>query len=119
VPILNIMNVMLRYKGWWMHCFTKFQRDKYYRDVEIDIDSIVSIPERPTNVFTKLQIVDCDMDEIDPKYLNVQRLDTNMVYIIPSNLWVTFYVLREYDSYNNAITWYFIFQAFQNMSLIW
>jgi hypothetical protein len=37
--------------------------DKYYRDVQIDMDSLDSLPERPTDVSSRLKFVDSDIQE--------------------------------------------------------
>jgi len=44
--------------------YYKIEMDKYYTDVEIDIDSVTPLPERDTDVSRKLQYVDSDVDEI-------------------------------------------------------
>jgi hypothetical protein len=63
----------------------KIQMDKYYRDVEIDMDSVVSLPKRPTNVSTRLQFVDCDIEEIRDNDNDIQGLATDHFHSHPSS----------------------------------
>ena len=41
----------------------KIERDQYYRDVVIDYDSMNDLPERSTNVSSRLKFFDCDIAE--------------------------------------------------------
>lgn len=42
----------------------KSPMNKYYKDVEIDMDSVVSLTERPTDVSSRLQFFYSDLDEV-------------------------------------------------------
>jgi len=42
----------------------KIEMDEYYRDVEINMDSFASLPERPTDVSSRLQYVDSHVDDV-------------------------------------------------------
>lgn len=68
--IVRSRGVESRYYEWYMkrQCVMdvflyKIQIDKYYRDVEIHIDSIVAHHERPTDVSMMLQHVDWNLNE--------------------------------------------------------
>ena len=41
----------------------KIEHDKYYRGVVIDYDSVNAMPERSTNVSSRLKFVDFDIEE--------------------------------------------------------
>lgn len=40
----------------------KIERDQYYRDVVINYDLVNALPERSTNVSSRLKFVDCDIE---------------------------------------------------------
>jgi len=63
----------------------KIQMYKYYRDVEIDMDSIVALPVRTKNVSTKFKFVDCDIEEIDNNVFDIQGFPTDHFHSHPSS----------------------------------
>jgi hypothetical protein len=55
-----------------MHCITKFKWINIIRDVQIDMDSVDSLPERPTDVSSRLKFVDCDIEETRVMLLTIK-----------------------------------------------
>ena len=41
----------------------KIQNDKYYRDVQIDMESVDALPLRSTDVSNMIQFVDSDIED--------------------------------------------------------
>jgi ATP-dependent DNA helicase PIF1 len=63
----------------------KIQMDKYYRDVQIDMDSLASLPERPTDVSSRLKFVDCDIQETKSNVVDNQELAPDRLHAHPSS----------------------------------
>jgi len=58
----------------------KIQMEKYYVDVEIDMDSIVSVLKRLTGVCSMLQYVDIDLDDIAWVYVEIEMVGDNIFH---------------------------------------
>ena len=52
--------------------YYKIEIDKFYQDVQIDMNLVVSLPENPTDVSTKLKFVDCDIEETYKNVVDIQ-----------------------------------------------
>ena len=65
----------------------KIERDKYYSDVEIEFQSIASLPERTTDVSGKLKFVDSYIQEqeMDKNDAKLEGIDTNYLHAHPSS----------------------------------
>ena len=63
----------------------KIQMDKYYRDVQIDMDSLDALSERPTYVSSRLKFVDCDIEETEMNNFNIQELALDRLHAHPSS----------------------------------
>ena len=63
----------------------KIQMDKYYRDVQIDMDSLASLPERPTDVSSRLKFVDCDIQDTESNDVDNQELAPDRFHFHPSS----------------------------------
>ena len=46
----------------------KIQMDKYYRDVEVDLESVICLPNQPIDVSSKLRYINSDI--ADSKYID-------------------------------------------------
>jgi hypothetical protein len=63
----------------------KIKMDKYYKDVQIDMDSLDSLPERPIDVSSRLKFVDCDIQETKSNFVDIQELDPDHFHAHPSS----------------------------------
>ena len=63
----------------------KIQNDKYYRDVQIDIDSVDALPLRSTYVSNMLQFIDCDIEDTNNHDDNFDRLNNEFLHSHPSS----------------------------------
>jgi hypothetical protein len=43
--------------------YYKIQNEKYYKDVQIDQQSVVSLPYQPTNVSDRLHYINSDIED--------------------------------------------------------
>jgi len=55
----------------------KIEMEKYYRDVEIDMDSVASLPKIPTNVSNRLQYVDSHVDDMPRMDVEIETYGHN------------------------------------------
>lgn len=58
----------------------KIEMDKYYRDVEIDMDSVAALMERPTNFSSRLQYVDSHVGDIARMDTKIERNGPNCLH---------------------------------------
>ena len=63
----------------------KIQNDKYYRDVQIDMESVDVLPLRSTDVSNMIQFVDCDIEDVNNNDDNFERLNTDFFHSHPSS----------------------------------
>jgi hypothetical protein len=63
----------------------KIQMDKYYRDVQIDMNSLDSLSKRPTDVSSRLKFVDCDIQETESNVFDDQELAPDRLHAHPSS----------------------------------
>jgi ATP-dependent DNA helicase PIF1 len=65
--------------------YYKIQMDKFYQDVQIDMDSVTALPENPTDVSTRLKFVDCDIEETDNNVADIQGFPADRLHSHPSS----------------------------------
>lgn len=64
----------------------KIQMHKYYRDVETDMDYVVSLRKRPIDVYSRLHYVDSDLGETGRADEDIKTLGANNFHYHPSSL---------------------------------
>jgi predicted Fe-S protein YdhL (DUF1289 family) len=65
--------------------YNKIQMDKFYQDVQIDMNSVASLPENPTDVSTRLKFVDCDIEETNNIVDDIQWFPADHFHSHPSS----------------------------------
>ena len=63
----------------------KIRMDKYYRDVEVDPESLVCLPEQPTHVSSKLLYINSDIADSEEIDANIDRFGTHRLETHPSS----------------------------------
>ena len=63
----------------------KIKKDKYYRDVEIDQDVVVCIPDEPTDVSNRLHFVNSDIYESKENDADIDGFGTHQLESHPSS----------------------------------
>lgn len=63
----------------------KIQHDQYYRDVVIDYDLVNALPERSTDVSSRLKFVDCNIIESEINETNNEGFPADNLPYHPSS----------------------------------
>ena len=59
--------------------------DKYYRDVEVDPESVVCLPDHPTDVSSKLRYIKSDIADSEDIDVDIDRFGTHRLETHPSS----------------------------------
>ena len=62
----------------------KTRMENIYRDVEIDIESVLCLPNQPTNVFARLCYIKYDIDDSEENDADIDRFGIQQLETHPS-----------------------------------
>ena len=63
----------------------KIRVDKYYRDVEVDPESVICLPDQPTDVSSKLRYINSDIADSEEIDADIDRFGTHRLETHPSS----------------------------------
>ena len=69
---------------WWMNCITKLEWTNIYRDVDIDLESVVCLLNNTIDVSARLCYINYDIDDSEENYDVIYRFGIHQLGTHPS-----------------------------------